>query len=130
MAAGSLEPVRNLVESYFVETTPRDIREQVRAAIGSCPPDVAAGMLDGRGALMGQVAKLIRDADRRPFMVFWGMNPPGRPENLRDITMFMRQEPIAEAGHFFQLEKPEVTTALLRAFVDDVNRDPRLHLDA
>ena len=40
--------------------------------------------------------------------------------------MFVRQEPIAESGHFFQLEQPALTAALLRAFLDDVERDPRV----
>jgi len=40
--------------------------------------------------------------------------------------MYIRQEPIAGAGHFFQLERPAITNALLRAFLDDVQRDPRI----
>jgi pimeloyl-ACP methyl ester carboxylesterase len=40
--------------------------------------------------------------------------------------MFIRQEPVADSGHFFQLEQPAITNALLRAFLDDVERDPRL----
>jgi pimeloyl-ACP methyl ester carboxylesterase len=125
-ASQSLDCARTLIESSFIETTPHDTREQVRRAILGCPPDVAAGMLVAGIPLSDQLGDLIRGADRRPFMVMWGMKPPGRPEHLRDITMFLRQEPILDAGHFLQLEQPELTTALLRAFVDDVARDPRL----
>jgi pimeloyl-ACP methyl ester carboxylesterase len=69
---------------------------------------------------------LIRAADRKPFMAFWAEEPRGDPRWLREITTFLRQEPMAGAGHFFQLEQPEVTNALLRAFIDDIERDPRI----
>jgi hypothetical protein len=46
--------------------------------------------------------------------------------------MFVRQEPVVTpgAGHFLQLESPDVTNALLRAFLDDVARDPRVTVTA
>jgi pimeloyl-ACP methyl ester carboxylesterase len=59
-------------------------------------------------------------------MAIWASKPLGDPSHLRDITMFIRQEPVPGAGHFFQLEKPAITSALLRAFLDDVERDPRI----
>lgn len=123
---GSLDCARTLIESYFVEASPHDVREEVRQAILRCPVAVAAGMLVAGLPLADRLTEMVRLADRRPFMVLWGMNPPGQPERLRENTMFLRQEPIPDAGHFFQLERPDVTAALLRAFVDDVERDPRL----
>jgi pimeloyl-ACP methyl ester carboxylesterase len=59
-------------------------------------------------------------------MAIWSEKPLGDPAWLRDVTMFVRQEPVAGAGHFFQLEQPAITNALLRAFLDDIARDPRV----
>jgi pimeloyl-ACP methyl ester carboxylesterase len=123
--AGSMEPMRNMVESFFVEATPHDIREHVRQVMLGCPPEVGAGMLANGAVFSERLDEMIKLADRRPFMAIWAERPLGDPKHLRDITMFVRQEPIAGAGHFFQLEQPEITNALLRAFVDDVERDPR-----
>jgi hypothetical protein len=60
-------------------------------------------------------------------MMIWAEKPLGDPGWVRDNTMFVRQEPVAEAGHFVQMEQPAVTNALLRAFLDDVARDPRVN---
>jgi len=125
--AGSMEPVRTFVESFFVDETVHDIREHVRKTMLGCPAAVGAGMLANSGAYGGErLDELIRAADKKPLMAIWAASPLGDPEHLREITMFVRQEPIAGAGHFFQLEQPGITNALLRAFVDDVRRDPRL----
>jgi pimeloyl-ACP methyl ester carboxylesterase len=126
LAAGSMEPARNTVESFFVEETPHDIREQVRKAMLGCPFEVGAGMLSNGDVFVEGLDRMIKEADRKPFMAIWASRPLGDPEHVRAITMFVRQEPIVGAGHFFQLEQPQVTNALLRAFVDDVLRDPRL----
>ncbi len=125
-SAGSMEPARVVVESFFVDDTPHDIREHVRNVMLGCSPEVAAGMLSNGDVFVDGLDALIKEADRKPFMAIWAANPLGHPDELRAITMFIRQEPIAGAGHFFQLEQPELTNALLRAFVDDVRRDPRL----
>lgn len=124
-AAGSMEPMRNMIESFFVEDTPHDIRSHARDTMLSCPADVAAGMLANGEVFVNRLDDLLKDADRKPLMAIWAGAPLGDPGHLRDITMFVRQEPVAGAGHFFELEQPLVTNALLRAFVDDVNRDPR-----
>jgi len=123
--AGSMEPARPLVESFFAPETPAAVQELVRDMMFGCPPDVAAGMLDN-DALEGQWDAMLREADQKPFMAIWADRPLGNPNRLREITVFLRQEPMAGAGHFFQLERPDVTTALLRAFLDDVARDPRI----
>lgn len=124
--AGSTEPLRRLVDSFFVETTAEALRVRIGAMMLECPPDIAAGMLDNCQDLASRAADLVRAADRKPFMAIWAGKPIGDPAWLRDKTMFLRQEPIPGTGHFFQLEEPAITTALLRAFVDDVRRDPRL----
>jgi pimeloyl-ACP methyl ester carboxylesterase len=59
-------------------------------------------------------------------MAIWAERPLGDPAWLRSVTRFARQEPLPGTGHFFQLEQPERTTALLRAFLDDVADDPRI----
>lgn len=124
--AGSMSPMADYIETFFSDATPDDLRDQVRQTMLTCPADVAAGMLSNGGVFVERLDELIREADRKPFMVFWPESPLGDPKWLREVTMFVRQEPIAGAGHFFQLEQPAVTNALLRAFLDDVERDPRI----
>jgi pimeloyl-ACP methyl ester carboxylesterase len=124
--AGSLEPVRSFIESFFVEATPHSVQKHVRDVMLGCSPEIAAGMLDNGTVFVERLDDLVREADKKPFMAIWAERPLGSPERMRELTMFVRQEPIAGAGHFFQLEQPEITNALLHAFVDDVRRDPRL----
>ena len=59
-------------------------------------------------------------------MAIWAEKPLGDPAWLRDQAIFLRQEPVPGTGHFVQMEQPAVTNALLRAFVDDALRDPRV----
>lgn len=124
--AGSVSPMGEYIESLFTDSTPDEVKDEIREMMLTCPADVAAGMLDEGEVFVERMGELIRAADRKPFMAIWPEAPLGNPDRLREITMFLRQEPIAGAGHFFQLERPDVTNALLRAFVDDVERDPRL----
>ncbi|HEY5475605.1 MAG TPA: alpha/beta hydrolase [Tepidiformaceae bacterium] len=123
---GSMGALAMTIESFFVEETASDIQDQVRMTMLTCPPDVAAGMLSNSGVFTTGLDDLIKKADRKPFMTIWGGRPLGDPDHLRDITMFVRQEPMVGSGHFFQLEQPAITNALLRAFVDDVRWDPRI----
>lgn len=126
--AGTNEPVRRAVEAFFVESTPPDVRAHVESVMLAATPEVAAGMLDSSDAYADRLDDLLKLADQKPLMAIWPPKPMGDPAHLRDITVFIRQEPIAGAGHFFQLEKPAITNALLRAFLDDVERDPRITL--
>jgi len=128
--AGSMAPMAEWVESLFVEGTPEAVREHVRETMLGCQAEVGAGMLDAGDQLSGRLDQLIRMADQKPLMAIWAEKPLGDPAHLRDITMFLRQEPIAGSGHFFELEQPAITNALLRAFEDDVRRDPRLEAKA
>jgi pimeloyl-ACP methyl ester carboxylesterase len=124
--AGSMEAARDQIESFFADSTPGHIRDYVRKMTLSCPADVGAGMISDAEVFHERMTDLIKKADARPFMAIWPPAPRGNPDALRQVTTFLRQEPIADVGHFFQIERPEVTNALLRAFVDDVRRDPRL----
>ena len=124
--AGSLDPAMGIVNGFYVESTPIEVWTSTREAILQCPPDVAAGMFENVEPLVGQIDRLIAGADKKPCMVIWREVPAGAPEYIRDLTQFVRQERIAGSGHFFQLEQPAVTIALLRAFIDDVRRDPRV----
>ncbi|MBI2766352.1 MAG: alpha/beta hydrolase [Chloroflexi bacterium] len=124
--AGSMEPVRALVERFWGEGTAGAVKDEVRDIMLNCPAEVGAGMLANGQFIADRIAGLVKEADRKPFMAIWASRPLGDPNWLRDVCMFLRQEPIAGAGHFFQLEQPAITNALLRAFVDDVERDPRL----
>jgi pimeloyl-ACP methyl ester carboxylesterase len=125
-AAGSMDAAASYVETFFVDATPEHIRAFVRATMLSCPAPVAAGMLESDAVFVERLTDLVQAADKKPFMAIWAESPLGDPDKLRDITTFLRQEPIPEAGHFFQLEQPAITNALLRAFIDDVERDPRI----
>lgn len=123
--AGSFEPASRMVERFWNESTPADVRAYGKVLM-SCPPEVAAGMLDGFPEVAARFGELVRLADKKPFMAIWSGAPMGDPAWLRDQTMFVRQEPIAGTGHFFQLEQPAITNALLRAFLDDIAHDPRV----
>ncbi|MDZ7728569.1 MAG: alpha/beta hydrolase [Dehalococcoidia bacterium] len=123
---GSTRAFREAVDTFFSSSTPHDVREQVRKLILDCPADIAAGMFDGAENLPDELRDLIRRADDKPFMALWSMDPVGDPDELRRFTMFLRQEPVANGGHFLQLDQPKLTNALIRSFVDDVIRDPRL----
>jgi pimeloyl-ACP methyl ester carboxylesterase len=92
----------------------------------SCAADVGAGMLEGLAESGARMLELVRAADRKPFMAIWAEDALGDPAWIRDNTVFVRQEPVPGTGHFVHMEQPEVTNALLRAFLDDVERDPRV----
>jgi pimeloyl-ACP methyl ester carboxylesterase len=124
-AAGSTEPARTLVENFWADGTSDAIREQVREMMLGCPPDVLAGMLE-QSVSPERTLELIHLADQKPFMTIWAARPLGEPSWVRDNTVFTRQEPIAGAGHFFQVERPAVTNAILRAFLEEAERDPRV----
>ncbi|GIW13791.1 MAG: hydrolase [Tepidiforma sp.] len=123
---GTREGLRPLVEGFFVPDTPAAAREYAEEVMYSCPADVAAGMLEDAPSVLAQIQQLVQAADARPFMAIWAERPLGDPAWLRNVTKFARQEPLPGTGHFFQLEQPERTSALIRAFLDDVARDPRL----
>jgi pimeloyl-ACP methyl ester carboxylesterase len=122
--AGGMAPAARFVESFFTPETSEAIREKVRSAMLSCPADVAAGMLEDTPD--DRMTELVKLADKKPFMALWAGNPLGAPAWLRDVAMYLRQEMVPGTGHFFQLEEPAMTNALLRAFLDDVERDPRI----
>ena len=124
--SGSTKMLTSLIDSFFVDDTPAEVRELVEDMMLKCPTDVAAGMLDNADIFQSSMGELIATADKKPFMAMWAGTPRGNPERLREVTMFLRQEPMGDAGHFFQLEHPNVTTSLLRAFLDDIERDPRV----
>ena len=126
--AGSMAPARVFFERFFGEDADPALRETVEARMLACDPEVAAAQLTDDGYFARHLGALLQEADGKPFMALWGSRPLGDPERLRRITRFLRQEPVAGAGHFLQLERPAVTNALLRAFVDDVRRDPRIEL--
>ncbi len=124
---GSVIPVRRFVENLFSPATPREHLDRTRQTLEALPPQQAAETLASAAALEPDLDRLLRDTDRKPFMALWpGSAPMGNPDELRNTTVFLRQEPIAGGSHYFQLEDPVLTTVLLRAFVDDVERDPRL----
>ena len=124
-AAGTTEPLRPLIERFWSSLTTEETKEYVRAMMLGCPAEVVAGMLGDDPGPDGMAA-LLKAADQKPFMVIWADRPNANATWLRDVCMFVRQETVAGTGHFFQLEEPAITNALLRAFLDDVERDPRL----
>ncbi len=123
---GTVEGLRPLVESFFVPGAPPAGREYAERVMYACPPDVAAGMLEDLAAHLARLPALVQAADAKPFMAIWADRPLGDPVWLRATTRFARQEPLPGTGHFFQLEQPDMTIALLRAFLDDVANDPRV----
>lgn len=81
---------------------------------------------DGEELDVSRAQSLVKLADKKPFMIVWPESPAGDPGWLRDVTMFVRQEPVAGAPGDPRTEQPDITNALLRAFIDDVKNDPRL----
>ncbi len=124
-STASLEQAGPLIDRFFAADTPTNVEAAVRELVAGCPPSIAAGML-AEPDTAAQLDELIKAADNKPFMVFWSERPRGDPVRLREVAIFLRQEPIAASGHFFQLEQPDITNALLRAFLDDVAHDPRV----
>ena len=87
-AAATTEPMRPLVETFWVEETPEAIREGVRELMLGCPFDVAAGMPEN--APDDRMKELVQLADRKPFMAIWAERPLGDPAWLRvrpDVTI-------------------------------------------
>ena len=122
----SLEIAQPLLNRWFVESTSLEVREKVKTMLSSGEPKVAAEQFSEAEFLKDDMGRLLVKADEKPFMIIWPDKPSGNPEKLREITQFLRQEPIAETGHFLQLEKPKVLVSLLKAFIDDIERDPRI----
>ncbi|SVE62888.1 uncharacterized protein METZ01_LOCUS515742, partial [marine metagenome] len=122
----SLEIAQPLLNRWFVEPTSLEVREKVKTMLSSAEPKLAAEQFSEAEFLKDEMGRLLVKADEKPFMIIWPDKPSGNPEKLREITQFLRQEPIAETGHFLQLEKPKILSSLLRAFMDDIERDPRI----
>ncbi|PFG74540.1 alpha/beta fold hydrolase [Tepidiforma thermophila] len=123
---GTKEGLRPLIETFFTAESTPEARAYVDDVMYQCPAEVAAGMLEDAPDVLASLPELVRKADQKPLMAIWAERPLGDPAWLRSVTKFVRQEPIAGAGHFFQLEQPAVTSALLRAFLNDVASDPRI----
>lgn len=124
--AGSMSAVRGFVETFNSDPPHPAAADYIERVLLGCPADVGAGMLEDLHLVGARIRELVAAADRKPFMTIWASRPLGNPAWLRDNTMFVRQEPVANSGHFVQIEQPEVTNALLRAFLDDVANDPRV----
>lgn len=123
--AGSMRAVEGYVRSFNADPPNAASASYIETVMLTCPADVGAGMLEDLHLVGQDMPRLIREADRKPFMAIWAEKPLGDPAWLRDHTLFLRQEPVPGTGHFVQMEQPAVTNALLRAFLDDAARDPR-----
>lgn len=124
--AGSMRAVEGFVRSFNYDPPNPVAADYIERVMLACSADVGAGMLEDLHLVGQDMPRLIKEADRKPFMAIWAEKPLGDPSWLRERTMFLRQEPVAATGHFVQIEQPEVTNALLRAFLDDVSHDPRI----
>jgi pimeloyl-ACP methyl ester carboxylesterase len=122
--AGDTSPAAPLVESFWGEVTTDAIREHVRTMMLGCPAEVVAGMVDN-AMNADRMLALVKAADKKPMMAIWPDRPIGEPAWLREVTLFLRQEPVPGTGHFLQLEEPAVTNAILRSFIEEAVRDPR-----
>lgn len=120
------EALRPLLDSFWGESTTDAIRQYVLRLMLGCPAEVTAGMLENDAPVAARALEIVKAADGKPFMAIWASSPMGDVRWLRDVAVFLRHEPIVGAGHFVQLEQPAITTALLRAFIDDVAHDPRV----
>ena len=124
--AGSMQAVSRFISTFDYDPPNPEAHAYVQQTMLTCPADVGSGMLEDLHLVGQDMPRLLREADRKPFMMIWAENPLGDPAWIREQTNFVRQEPVAGTGHFVQLEQPHVTNALLRAFLDDVANDPRI----
>jgi pimeloyl-ACP methyl ester carboxylesterase len=124
--AGSMSAVEGFIRSFDYDPPNPVVTNYLESVLLTCPADVGAGMLEDLHLVGQDMPRLVKEADRKPFMAIWAEKPLGDPAWLRDHTIFLRQEPVPETGHFVQMEQPAVTNALLRAFLDDALRDPRV----
>ena len=124
--AGSMAAVEGFVRHFNYDPPNPVAANYIERVLLACPADVGAGMLEDLHLVGQDMPRLVREADRKPFMAIWAEKPLGDPAWLRDQAIFLRQEPVPGTGHFVQMEQPAVTNALLRAFVDDALRDPRV----
>lgn len=129
--------VASLADRFVHDETPPDVGGVIRDMAASANAGAVADLLASASTGSDEMLALVKAADQKPFMTLWPVaeeetaedaaeSRGGDPLWLRDVAMFVRQEPIAGAGHYLQLEHPAITSALLRAFVDDVRRDPRI----
>lgn len=123
---GSMKAVEGYVRTFDYDPPDPRTTDYIQRVMLTCPADIGAGMLEDLHLVGADMKRLLKEADRKPFMTIWGELPLGEPGWIRDNTMFVRQEPVAGTGHFVPMEQPAVTNALLRAFLDDVARDPRV----
>jgi len=124
--AGSMSAVAPFIASFDYDPPNPAAHDYVQRTMLTCPADVGAGMLEDLHLVGADMQRLLREADRKPFMMIWAEKPLGDPGWIRDNTNFVRQEPVAGTGHFVHMEQPAVTNALLHAFLDDVATDPRV----
>lgn len=123
---GSMRAVEGFVNSLRYDPPHAEATRYIEETMFTCPADVGAGMLEDLHLVGQDMKRLLREADTKPFMMIWAEKPLGDPGWVRENTMFVRQEPVAGTGHFVQIEQPTITNALLRAFLDDIQRDPRV----
>ena len=123
---GSMRAVQGFLDTFHYDPPHPGASAYIEQTMLTCPADVGAGMLEDLHVVGQDMKRLLREGDRKPFMMIWAEKPLGDPAWIRDQTMFVRQEPVAGTGHFVHMEQPEVTNALLRAFLDDIARDPRV----
>lgn len=110
----------------FVEETPEEVRAAVDGMLGRANGSAVSALEQGQAGVLQRYDELVRAADKKPFMVLWAESPAGDPVALRDSAVFVRQEPLVGTGHHLHMERPAVTNALLRAFLDDIEHDPRI----
>jgi pimeloyl-ACP methyl ester carboxylesterase len=123
---GSMRAVEGFLNTFHYDPPHTEAAAYIEQTMFACPADVGAGMLEDLHFVGQDMKRLLREADKKPFMMIWAEKPLGDPAWIRDQTMFVRQEPVAESGHFVHMEQPAVTNALLTAFLDDIARDPRV----
>ena len=123
---GSMRAVEGFLNTFHYDPPHAGAAGYIEQTMFTCPADVGAGMLEDLHLVGQDMQRLLREADKKPFMMIWAEKPLGDPAWIREQTMFVRQEPVAESGHFVHMEQPAVTNALLTAFLDDIARDPRV----
>ncbi|MCC5869117.1 MAG: alpha/beta hydrolase [Gammaproteobacteria bacterium] len=114
------EVAANLVDGMFVETTPMDLRQEIRTAMLAGDPDIGIAMMAGLRRMNYPAAFSALDV---PMVVINSNYRPTAVDPLQTLYPRMRFVEIQGTGHFPMLEAPEQFNALLSQALEQLLRE-------
>lgn len=107
----------NLIDGMFVETTPNELRQEIRTAMLAGDPDIGIGMSAGLMRMNYPAALAALDV---PLVLINSNYRPTAVDSLQSLSPRMRFVEIQGTGHFPMLEAPEQFNALLTQALDEL----------